>query len=138
VPQGIHNLVIVATEHDSVYAFDADSGALYWQASMLGAGEVPSDPRSNFNGGNLNGGFCTDLVPEIGVTSTPVIDRNLGPHGTLFVLAMSASPDFANHFYRLHALDLSTGQEGLAPKLIQATQLAASVTTWLGSPTTFG
>ena len=39
--QGLHNLLIVATEHDSVYAFDADSGTLYWQVSMLGAGEVP-------------------------------------------------------------------------------------------------
>ncbi len=107
--QGLHDLLIVATEHDSVYAFDADSGALYWQVSMLGAGEVPSDPRG-----------CTDLTPEVGITSTPVIDRALGANGTLFVLAMSASPDFVNHFERLHAIDLSTGQDLLAPVLIQA------------------
>src|ERR1700733_3761263 len=55
--QGLHNLVIVATEHDSVYAFDADSGALYWQASMLGSGEVPSD-----------GLGCSDLPTENGIT----------------------------------------------------------------------
>lgn len=108
--QGLHNLLIVATEHDSVYAFDADSGALYWQVSLLGAGEVPSDPIQN----------CQDLFPELGVTATPVIDRNLGPQGTLFVLAMSASPDFVSHFERIHAIDLSTGQEVLAPVLIQA------------------
>jgi FG-GAP repeat len=106
--QGLHNLLIVATEHDSVYAFDADSGTLYWQVSMLGAGEVPSDPRG-----------CTDLVPEVGITSTPVIDRSLGPNGTLFVLAKSASADFVNYFERLHAIDLSTGQE-LRSVLIQA------------------
>src|SRR6516164_10339887 len=58
--QGLHNLLIVATEHDSVYAFDADSGTLYWHVSMLGAGEVPSDPID-----------CTDLGPEVGITSTP-------------------------------------------------------------------
>jgi len=65
--QGFHNLVIVATQHDSVYAFDADSGVLYWQASMLGAGEVPAD-----------GLGCEDLPGENGITSTPVIDRSAG------------------------------------------------------------
>jgi hypothetical protein len=107
--RGFHNLVIVVTEHDSVYAFDADSGVLYWQVSMLGAGEVPSD-----------GLGCADLPTENGITSTPVIDRAMGPHGTIYLLAMSKTPDNANYYERLHALDLATGQNFLAPVTIQA------------------
>src|ERR1700722_12871696 len=107
--QGPHNLVIVATEHDSVYAFDADSGTLYWQVSMLGTGEVQSDGRG-----------CADLPTENGVTSTPVIDRAMGSHGVIYVLAMSKTPDGAQCFERLHAIDLATGQNFLAPVTIQA------------------
>jgi hypothetical protein len=108
-PQGVHNLLIVATEHDSVYAFDADSGVLYWQVSLLGAGEVPSDGRG-----------CADLPGENGVTSTPVIDRLMGPRGTVYVLAMSKTPDGVHYFERLHALDLGTGLNNLSPVTIQA------------------
>jgi hypothetical protein len=107
--QGLHNLLIVVTEHDSVYAFDADSGALYWHVSMLGAGEVPSD-----------GLGCADLPTENGITSTPVVDRAIGPHGTIYLLAMSKTPDNAHYYERLHALDLATGQNFLAPVVIQA------------------
>jgi FG-GAP-like repeat len=107
--KGSHNLLIVATEHDSVFAFDADSGTLYWQVSLLGTGEVPSD-----------GLGCSDLPTENGVTSTPVIDRAMGPNGTIYVLAMSKTPNNANYYERLHALDLSTGQPFLAPVTIQA------------------
>ena len=76
--QGTHNVVYVATEHDSVYAFDADTGAVLWRVSLLGAGETPSDGRS-----------CSQVVPEIGITSTPVIDRARGPNGVIYVVAMS-------------------------------------------------
>jgi hypothetical protein len=90
-------VVFVATEHDSVYGYDADSTNLFWQVSMLGVGEVPSDDRG-----------CDQVSPEIGVTATPVIDRGLGPNGTMFVAAMSK--DASNHYYqRLHALDLASG-----------------------------
>jgi hypothetical protein len=106
---GLHDLIIVATEHDSVYAFDADSGVLYWQSSLLGAGEVPSDGRG-----------CADLPTENGVTSTPVIDRAAGPHGVIYVLAMSKTPNNVSYIERLHALDLATGQNFLAPVTIQA------------------
>jgi hypothetical protein len=106
---GSHNLVIVATEHDSVYAFDADSGTMYWRVSMLGAGEVPSDPLG-----------CGDITPELGITSTPVIDRAMGSHGTIFVLAMSKTPNTTNYYDRLHALDIATGQDVLSPVTIQA------------------
>jgi hypothetical protein len=107
---GTHNVVFTATEHDSVYAFDADSGAVLWQVSLLAAGETTSDTHG-----------CNQVVPEIGITSTPVIDRSAGAHGTLFVVAMSKD-SASNYHQRLHALDLVTGAELLnGPVEISAT-----------------
>ena len=96
---GSHNLVIVATEHDSVYTFDADRGILYWHVSLVGPGETPSDDRG-----------CSQVTPEIGVTATPVIDRSVGAYGTIYVVAMSKSSATGYH-QRLHALNLATGKE---------------------------
>jgi hypothetical protein len=96
---GTFNTVFVATEHDSVYAFDADSGAILWHVSLLGSGEMPSDNRG-----------CSQVTPEIGVTSTPVIDRAAGAHGTMYVVAMSIDSG-SNYHQRLHALDVATGAE---------------------------
>jgi outer membrane protein assembly factor BamB len=95
----LHNVVYVATEHDSVYAFDSGTGAVLWKTSLLGAGETTSDAHG-----------CGQVVPEIGVTSTPVIDRGIGAHGALFVIAMSRGSS-ATYHQRLHALDLTTGAE---------------------------
>jgi hypothetical protein len=94
-----HNVVFVVTEHDSVYAFDADSLAQVWKVTVLGANETPSDDRG-----------CGQVTPEIGITSTPVIDPNHGTHGTIFVVAMSKD-NSGNYHQRLHALDLTTGSE---------------------------
>jgi hypothetical protein len=94
-----HDVVFVATEHDSVYAFDARTGATLWQKSLLGSGESPSDNRG-----------CGQITPEIGVTSTPVIDRGAGPDGAIFVVAMSKDSS-SNYHQRLHALDVTTGAE---------------------------
>jgi Immunoglobulin I-set domain len=107
---GSFNIVFVATEHDSVYAFDSDSGAVLWHVSLLGTGETPSDARG-----------CNQVVPEIGVTSTPVIDRAAGAHGTLYVVAMSIDAQ-SNYHQRLHALDITTGAE----LLIGPVDIAAS------------
>ena len=105
-----HNVVFVATEHGSVYAFDADNGKQLWQVSMLASGESPSDDHS-----------CSQVSPEIGVTSTPVIDPNAGQHGTIYVIAMSKDSSGKYH-QRLHALDVTTGAEQFSgPKEIQAT-----------------
>jgi hypothetical protein len=93
------NVLYVATEHDSVYAFDADSGAQIWKASVLGSGETTSDDRS-----------CGQVGPEIGITATPVIDRKQGANGTIFVVAMSKDSS-GNYHHRLHALDITTGNE---------------------------
>jgi hypothetical protein len=104
---GTHNLLIVATEHDSVFAFDADSGTIIWQKSMLASGESPSDARN-----------CSQVSPEIGVTATPVIDRSRGANGTIYLVAMSKNGSAYHH--RLHALDLATGADLMTAKEIQA------------------
>jgi chitodextrinase len=104
-----HNVVYVATENDSVYAYDADSFALLAHVSLVGAGETPSDTRS-----------CYQVKPEIGITSTPVIDRSIGPNGTLFVEAMSKDAS-GNYYHRLHALDLVTLADNVPAVVIQAT-----------------
>jgi hypothetical protein len=104
-----HNVAFVMTEHDSAYAFDADTGAQLWKVSLLKSGETPSDDRA-----------CGQVSPEIGVTSTPVIDRKAGAHGILFAVAMSKSG--STYFQRLHALDITTGAELLSgPVTVQAT-----------------
>src|ERR1700730_18651714 len=117
---GTHNVLIVATENDSVYAFDADSNAganasPLWKASMVdaahgaGSGEIPLNSSTTIG--------CHDLEPKIGITSTPVIDHT---SHTIYVEAKSTNG--ASYFHRLHALDLLTGSEkSPGPVLIAAT-----------------
>lgn len=105
-----HNVVYVVTEHNSIYAYDADSGAALWQISLNGTGETSSADVG-----------CQDLTPEIGITSTPVIDRSRGPHGALYAVAMTTDAG-GNVHHRLHAIDLATGAELLGgPTEITAT-----------------
>ena len=104
-----HNLLFVASEHGSVFAFDADRGTPIWQISTLLSGETPSDDHG-----------CGQITPEIGVTSTPVIDAKAGLHGTIYVVAMSKDGS-GNYHQRLHALDVTTGAEEFGgPQEIQA------------------
>jgi outer membrane protein assembly factor BamB len=105
-----HNVVFVATEHDMVYAFDANTFGKLWQVSALGPNEIPSDDRG-----------CGQVKPEIGITSTPVIDPSAGPHGAIYLVAMSKDRS-GHYFQRLHALDLTNGAElPHSPQTIQAT-----------------
>ena len=107
---GVRDVVYVATEHDSVYAFDAASGSTLWHVSLLGTGETTSDARG-----------CSQVTPEIGITSTPVIDRSRGPNGVVYVVAMSKTAAGA-YIQRLHALDAALGTELLGgPQTVQAT-----------------
>ena len=116
-----HNVVYVATEHDSVYAFDADTGAAVWHVSLLGSGESLSDTHG-----------CGQVSPEIGITSTPVMDRTAGTGGALYVVAMSKDAS-GGYYQRLHALDPATGAELFGgPVGISATYPAAG-----GGTTTF-
>lgn len=103
--QGTRNVVYVATEHDSVYALDADASScqILWQASFIdlagGVTTVRADDPS------LSGQM--DIVPEIGITGTPVIDPNTA---TLYVVAKTE--ENSTCVQRLHALDLTTGWVG--------------------------
>ena len=95
----LHNVLYVETENDSAYAFDADSGTQLWHSSAIGSGETPgSNPG------------CNQITPTIGITATPVIDRQHGPNGAIFVVAMTKDSSGAYH-HRLHALDITTGAE---------------------------
>jgi hypothetical protein len=94
-----HNVLYVATENDSVYAFDADTNTQLWKTSILGASETASGDHG-----------CSQITPQIGITSTPVIDRSAGANGTIFVIGMSLDAS-GNYHQRLHALDLTTGAE---------------------------
>ena len=93
---GTHNVLYVMTESASAYAFDADTGAVLWRVSALLAGETPSDDHN-----------CNQTTPNIGITSTPVIDRS---RGAMYVVAMSKDSGGAYH-QRIHALDIATGAE---------------------------
>lgn len=107
-----HNVVIAATEHESVYAFDADANpcATLWHASLVdsahggtsGETSVPSSPP-----GNLVGNGYGDIAPEVGVTGTPVNDPS---SNTLYVVSKSVNAS-TTFFQRLHAIDLATGSE---------------------------
>jgi hypothetical protein len=121
VAGAVHNVVFVATENDSVYAFDANTGATLWKVSLLDAGESPSGTHG-----------CGQVTPTIGVTSTPVIDRSAGAHGTIFVVAMSNN---GTDHQRLHALDVTTGAELLGgPTEIMASYAAPAGGTRIFDP----
>ena len=113
-----HNLVFVATEHNSVYAWDADtaSSTPVWHASFINpAGGVTAIPCAEAAGND-----CSTITPEFGITSTPVIDSSTG---TLYVVASTkeVSGSTTSYVYRLHALSVTTGQEKFGgPVVLQA------------------
>jgi len=109
--RGYHNVVYVATANDSVYAFDADglSTTSLWHVSFLKSG-VTTVPCADT-------GECGDILTQIGITSTPVIDQT---SGTLYVVA-ATKEGASTWVQRLHALDITTGAEKFGgPVVLQA------------------
>jgi hypothetical protein len=115
---GTHNVIVVATQHDSVYVFDADAHpcVTYWHVNLLDTlhGGTPGEAPVTWN----DVGYCYgDIYPEVGVTGTPVIDTTTK---TIYVVSASESNPknsgscigaSGNFYHRLHALDLATGSE---------------------------
>ena len=120
----VHNVLFIATENDSVFAFDADSNggpnaSALWKVSLIdaahgaGAGEnpMPNDDVST-----------ADIVPQIGITGTPVIDPTTN---TMYVVAKSTVAD-TTFIQRLHAIDITTGQEKFGGPVTLAAQVAGN------------
>jgi hypothetical protein len=97
---GTHNVLYVATEHDGLYAFDADNGTQLWYVTFLinGATTVTT----------ADVGGTQDINPEMGITGTPTIDPTTN---TLYVVVDTI--ESGNNIYRLHAIDITTGAEKL-------------------------
>jgi hypothetical protein len=116
----VHNVLFVATEHDSVYAFDADSNSganaqPLWHITLLNAAHGASSGATTVPGADPGG--QGDIGPEIGITGTPVIDP---ARNTLYVVGKTK--ESGAYFHRLHALNLLTGAEQAhSPVLINAT-----------------
>jgi hypothetical protein len=121
---GIHDVVFVATEHDSLYAIDASAGggAILWQRSFLDAGNPSGDINNTLGAAAITTVPYTDvnsdlLSPEIGITGTPVIDPSTN---LLYVVVMTKETiaGSAHYVQRLHAINLSDGTDAASPALI--------------------
>ena len=118
--KGFHNVIYVATEHDSLYAFDADNrqSAPLWHLSFIN----PAAGITTLSIGGVQGLdlFCDSMTPEVGITGTPVIDPATN---TMYVIVRTkeTTGGIATFVQRLHALDIATGAEKQnSPSVIQA------------------
>jgi autotransporter-associated beta strand protein len=127
-PTGTHNVVFVATEHDTLYAMDTANGTILWQRSFtnLALGYVGTTAGTNINNtlsassittvpnGDVNSG---NIQPEIGITSTPVIDAT---SNTIFVEVKSKETinGTAHYVQRLHGINISDGTDRYTPYLV--------------------
>jgi hypothetical protein len=104
-----HNVVFVATQHDTLFAFDGESNTCVtlWSISLIDmahggtSGEIPVPSTS------VGTGFG-DIQPEVGVNGTPVIDAS---SGTLYVVSKSIDSTLSTYYQRLHAIDITNGLE---------------------------
>jgi len=114
---GTHNVILVATQDNDVYAFDANSNTgvgagLLWHVNL---GLAAAVPNSYF--GDQYGPYH-DINPQVGITSTPVIDLSTD---TMYVDAFTNDVAGQNVYsHHIHALDITTGQDKVAPMLVAA------------------
>lgn len=127
---GVVNVVYVATTHDSVFAFNADSpgtGAPLWQVSFLNSANgttVTTEPVSALGCGSVN------AYAEVGITGTPVIDSTTN---TIYLVAktMEVTNGVTSYVFRLHALDITTGAEKFGgPEVITASFGSVTLATY--------
>jgi hypothetical protein len=137
-----HNVFFIATEHDTVYAFDADvpvtAGGLLWKTNLgLAAVTTIVGVFTNRNfGDRYNNNSFTDIIPEVGITGTPVIDLN---SGTLYVDAFTGEPGggVTNYFHRLHALNITNGTERAGSPVVITASVAGTGVDSVGGKVTF-
>ncbi|MCU1318205.1 MAG: hypothetical protein JWN63_3527 [Candidatus Acidoferrum typicum] len=116
-----HNVIIVATQHESLYAFDADATpcTALWHVNLVDSAHGGSSGETSVlsaGSGALVGSGYGDISPEVGITGTPVIDPTTN---TLYVVSKSVNAS-TQFFQRLHAIDLTTGAERIAPHSIDS------------------
>jgi hypothetical protein len=139
--QGKHNVLFIATEHNTVYAFDADSasvpGGLLWKTN-LGVSAVTTIPGvfTNKNFGTRYNNAYADISPEVGITGTPVIDL---ASGTLYVDAFTGEigGGVTNYFHRLHALNITNGTEQSFSPVVITASVAGNGVDSVGGRVTF-
>lgn len=108
MPDGTtHNVLIVVTGHNSVYAYDAQTYKVLWQVN-LGVSQSTSDVG------------CWDVQPEYGISSTPVIVRTAANAATIYLVAATEPASYSFHT-QLHALNLATGADVITPVEIAPT-----------------
>ena len=118
-----HNVVFIATEHDSVYAFDADNNgganaSPLWKITLLDSAHGAASGATTVPNGDVSTG---DITPEIGITGTPVIDTNTN---TMYVVGKTK--ENGNYVQRLHALDITTGNEKSGSPVTLAAQVSGN------------
>ncbi len=129
--QGSHNVVFAATEHDGLYAIDAQSGNVLWRDSFIN----PAAGITTIPSGDV---FSEDISPEYGITGTPVIDPNTN---TLYVVANTKEVrgDGVHYVYRIHAIDITNGAEKAGgPATIGDTLVNGAAYTFISGPTVAG
>jgi hypothetical protein len=116
-----HNVILVATQHEGLYAFDADASpcTTLWYVNLIDSahGGTPGETSvpSSGAGARVGSGYG-DISPEVGVTGTPVIDPTTN---TIYVVSKSVNGS-TQFFQRLHAIDLTTGSERVIPRSIDS------------------
>ena len=123
---GTHNLILVATQHDSLYAIDADSGIVVWKDSFLASGLPGATAITTVPSGDVN---SSDTFPEIGICGTPVID---GATNLLYVAAktkqiVNGATGTPNYVYTLYQVDLTNGNATANANIVNSAVIGDTV-----------